>query len=135
MSLADGQAGPSGPACVLVVEDDPLLRRVLVRLLRGWGYGIVEAADGAEALERFREARGWLGLVVLDIMLPVIDGVQVARHVREAAPSLPILACSAAFTDQVQDDLRAAGVVDFLPKPYSADLLQRAVARSLPAAN
>ena len=135
MPPSPGSAGPNGRARVLVVEDDALQRRVLVRLLRNWGYAIAEAADGAEALRHFREAPERIDLILLDIMLPVLNGVEVARHVHRDAPALPIVACSAAFTGEVEAGLRDAGVVDLLPKPYSADSLQRALAQRLVSAH
>lgn len=120
----------TAPACVLVVEDDPLLRRVVVRLLKSWDYEVIEAPDGFQALDRFREGRGRIAAVLLDIMLPGINGVAVAREVRAEDPSLPIVACSAAFNDGVEADLRGAGVRYFLPKPYSSDALRATIDRA-----
>src|SRR4051794_37196462 len=129
-----GTRGEDGHGCVLVVEDDPLQRRVLLRLLRGWGYGTIEAADGGAAADRFREAIEQLDLVLLDIMLPVRNGIEVAREVRADRPELPIVACSAAFNAAVEADLRRVGVREYLPKPYIADVLRATLARLIPDA-
>ena len=110
--------------CVLVVEDDEMLRRVLVKTLMSWGYLIREAADGGVALEQYAEAREQIGLVVLDIMLPVLDGVGVAAKILGDRPKLPVVACSAALDDCMRAALMDVGVRHFLPKPYSADSLQ-----------
>jgi two-component system sensor histidine kinase ChiS len=123
------------PSAVLVVEDDPAQRRVLTRLLRIWGYATLEAADGGQAVEVFDADQDTLGLVLLDIMLPVLSGLEVAEHVRQVRPDLPIVACSAALTDAVEAALRELGVNDFLPKPFDASALQSAVARRLPGAH
>ncbi len=109
---------------VLVVEDDPLLRRVLVRILQTWGYAILEAPDGLSALEHVRAVPNEVSLILLDIMLPLLNGLEVARHVREERPSLPIVACSAALTDEIRDDLMRLGVDVFLPKPYTPESLR-----------
>ncbi len=109
--------------CVLVVEDDVLLRRVLVKTLLSWGYQIREAGDGGAALVQVTEAGEGLDAVVLDIMLPVLDGVGVAKKILGDRPSLPIVACSAALDDEMKTALKNVGVRHFLPKPYSADLL------------
>lgn len=115
----------NSPYCVLVVEDDVLLRRVLVRTLLSWGYVIREAGDGRAAVEQFLDAGGQLNAVVLDIMLPVLDGVSVARRILSDQPTLPVVACSAALDDEMKAALTTAGVRYFLPKPYSADSLQK----------
>lgn len=109
--------------CVLVVEDDSMLRRVVVKTLLSWGFEIREACDGGVALEQVEIAGDELHAMLLDIMLPVLDGITVAERVRVERPNLPIVACSAALDDAMRDRLFAAGVRHFLPKPYSADSL------------
>lgn len=113
-----------GTGKVLVVEDDPLLRRVLVKILQTWGYAILEAPDGLSALEQVRAQPREVSLILLDIMLPLLNGIEVARHVREEQPTLPIVACSAALTDEVKDRLLHLGVNVFLPKPYTPESLR-----------
>ena len=122
-NLATGD-GPDLPACLLVVEDDPFLRRVVVRTLQTWGILILEAADGGAALHQVAEAAGELNLVLLDIMLPVLNGVEVARQLGRDYPLLPIVACSAAMNDEIEAELREVGVRHFLPKPYTAESLR-----------
>lgn len=113
-----------GPAqSVLVVEDDEELRKVIVRHLVRWGFAPMEASDGGIALEEFRRERGSLGAILLDIMLPVLDGVEVARQVLAERPGMPIVAYSAAFNDQIEADLREIGVENFLAKPFRAEEL------------
>lgn len=109
---------------VLVVEDDPYLRRVVVRILEGWGYLISEASDGVMALEQFGRESEDLALILLDIMLPVLNGVEVARRMLADRPQLPILACSAAMTEGIEEELRLLGVRNFLHKPYTAESLR-----------
>ncbi|MDB5352913.1 MAG: two-component hybrid sensor and regulator [Planctomycetota bacterium] len=110
--------------CVLVVEDDAMLRRVVVRTLQSWGFDIREAPDGEAAIDQVCECHSDLSVILLDIMLPLLDGVEVARRVHRDRPSLPIVACSAALDDQIIANLREAGVRHFLPKPYSAASLR-----------
>ena len=115
------QGGTDG--CVLVVEDDTMLRRIVVKTLLSWGFEIREACDGAMALEQVEMAGEELHAMLLDIMLPVLDGVAVAEKVLVDKPSLPIVACSAALDDEMRARLFAVGVRHFLPKPYSAESL------------
>lgn len=118
------QDGPARAGKVLVVEDDPLLRRVLVKILQTWGYAILEAPDGLSALEQARADGNDVRVILLDIMLPLLNGLEVARHLRVERPGLPIVACSAALTDEVKDDLTRMGVERFLHKPYTPESLR-----------
>ncbi len=76
---------------VLVVDDEELLRRLLSRVLADAGFGVVEAENGAAALETARRLKGGLGLVVTDIHMPVMDGLEFARALRPLQPTVPIL--------------------------------------------
>lgn len=120
-------------ACVLVVEDDAMLRRVVVRTLQGWGYHIREAGDGGSAVDAALSDEEPLNVILLDIMLPVLNGVEVARQVLGRKPEMPIVACSAALNTEVERDLREAGVRHFLPKPFSADSLRESIRRAIGA--
>ena len=113
---------PSEPL-VLVVDDEPQLRRFLRASLPAQGYRLVEAATGEEAL---REAAARApDLVLLDLGLPDLDGVEVTRRLREWTAA-PIVVLSA--RDQEQDKIRAldAGADDYLTKPFgTGELLAR----------
>ena len=126
-----GVAKPSTLGCVLVVEDDSDLRKIVVRHLSRWGFTIIEAADGGEGVEQFRRAEKDLDVILLDIMLPVLDGVGVARAIQEGRPDLPIVAYSAAFNDEVVARLEALGVAHFLSKPFRADDLRAILDRAM----
>jgi CheY-like chemotaxis protein len=78
-------------ATVLLVDDEELLRRLLSRMLVEAGFGVVEAENGARALERARRIDGALRLVVTDIHMPVMDGIEFARQFRPLHPAVPIL--------------------------------------------
>jgi CheY-like chemotaxis protein len=122
---------PGGQGRVLLVEDDPLMRRMLARLLHWWSLDVVEAFDGPAALERFQEQDGRFDVVLLDIMLPRLSGVEVARAILGGRPGLPIVACSAAFEPSIVAELKSLGVVQCLEKPFHADALHDALARVL----
>jgi DNA-binding response OmpR family regulator len=108
---------------VLVVDDEAPLREFVRKNLEARGYGVVTASDGAEALAAAE--RDAPDLIVLDLMLPVLDGFEVARRVR-ARSGVPILALTALNEPRDEADARAAGVSDYLPKPFAVDeLLQR----------
>jgi two-component system response regulator MprA len=121
---------------VLVVDDEPAVRDALQRALRAEGYRVSTAADGRQALERV--AQDHPDLVVLDILMPVMDGLQVCRALREAGDRTPTLVLTA--RDSVSDRVEGldAGADDYLVKPFALDeLLARMRAllrRSTPSA-
>ncbi len=115
---------------VLVVDDDEANRNVLGRRLAKLGYGIVEARDGVEALERLSRPDAGIDLVLLDVMMPRLDGFAVLERVR-ADPSIryiPVIMISA--LDDMASIVRCieAGAEDYLPKPFDPVLLKARVA-------
>jgi nitrogen-specific signal transduction histidine kinase/ActR/RegA family two-component response regulator len=112
---------------VLVVDDEEGIRMVVARLLIASGYRVLEAANGGNALILARAHRADLRAVVLDMMMPGLDGLQVVAALREFAPDLPIVACSG--LDRYRDELVKQGFtrVCFLTKPILADSLRQAL--------
>jgi DNA-binding response OmpR family regulator len=101
---------------ILLVEDEESLAVGLAFNLRAEGYSVTRAADGRKALEAFR--RGRYDLVLLDVMLPYVDGFEVARSIRAESPQLPILMLTA--RTRARDRVRGleAGADDYLAKPF-----------------
>lgn len=109
-------------ATVLLVEDEHVLRRLVAQFLRGAGYRVVEAADGQEGVDRFRDS-GPVDLALVDLNLPVFSGVEVCRRVRRLAPDQPIIICSAAIMPESEGALSVLGIDHFLTKPYHPEVL------------
>jgi two-component system, OmpR family, response regulator MprA len=121
-------------ARVLIVDDEPAVRSALDRALRLDRYEVELAGDGREALDRLAETR--LDAVVLDVMMPGIDGLEVCRRLREAGDRTPVLMLTA--RDAVDDRVAGldAGADDYLVKPFEHDELLarvRALLRRRPA--
>jgi two-component system response regulator MprA len=108
-------------ARLLVVDDDEALRIALGRALRLEGYQVDEAADGAEAVNLLGTLRP--DLVVLDVLMPVLDGLGVCRFVREQGEAVPVLLLTA--RDSVSDRVLGldAGADDYLTKPFALEEL------------
>ena len=106
---------------ILVVDDDPNLLRMLRRGLALAGYSVRAAEDGESALRLMLADEP--DVVVLDVMLPELDGLEVARRVREAGSDVPIIMLTA--RDQVADKVAgfASGADDYLPKPFAFEEL------------
>ena len=115
---------------VLVVDDDEANRNVLGRRLAKLGYGIVEARDGIEALERLADPSAGIDLVLLDVMMPRLDGFAVLERHRAdpAIRHIPVIMISA--LDDMASIVRCieAGAEDYLPKPFDPVLLKARVA-------
>jgi DNA-binding response OmpR family regulator len=110
-----------GDMKILVVEDELALREGLVDLLRGDGHDIAAAADGHVAVERGLAEP--FDLVVLDLMLPRLDGIEVCRRLRAARPAMAILMLTArGGEDDVVRGL-SEGADDYLTKPFAAKVL------------
>jgi DNA-binding response OmpR family regulator len=102
---------------ILIVEDEPVLREGLTDLLRGEGYLVDAVADGETGLGRGAEPD--VDLLVLDLMLPGIDGIEVCRRLRELRPALPILILTARGSEDDKVRGLEAGADDYVTKPFS----------------
>jgi len=108
-------------ALVLLVEDDPTMADMVSYNLRRQGLEVEVARDGPAGLKRAKAAD--VSLVLLDLMLPRLDGVQIAEQLRLTRPTLPILILSARGEEEVKLRGFAAGADDYLTKPFSMDEL------------
>ena len=109
---------------VLVVDDDPDVRDSLSRALRCVGYSVTTAADGAEALDFV--ARSPVDLIVMDVLMPMMDGFETCRRLRDRGDGTPVLVLTA--RDDIDDRVTGleAGADDYLVKPFALrELLAR----------
>jgi two-component system, OmpR family, response regulator MprA len=121
---AEATRFPQVAGRVLVVDDDPDVRASLVRALRYAGLDVATAADGAEALASL--SRSPADLIVLDVLMPMLDGLEACRRLRARGDATPILVLTAraAVADRVTG--LASGADDYLVKPFAlAELLAR----------
>jgi len=119
---------------ILLVEDEASLRDGIVDLLEGDGHSVTAAGDGVTGVET--GLRELFDLVVLDLMLPRLDGVEVCRRLRAARPGLPILMLTARGSEDDKVRGLVEGADDYVTKPFSArELLARvrALGRRAPA--
>ena len=109
---------------VLLVEDDPNVRAVVLRELVGRGYDVTEASDGESALERARRAVSPFDAVITDLAMPNMDGLALARHLGKSHPALPVLFISGHPDDQAMRDILESGR-PLLQKPFTGEELIR----------
>jgi two-component system, cell cycle response regulator DivK len=121
----------SAKATILVIEDYSDTRELLSVLLRSRGYNVIEAEDGVEGLLK----AGWVypDLIIMDLSLPEMDGVEVARriHAQPKLSQIPIFVVSAYLTEAVRADVLAAGCIEAFSKPFDAGSLLEKVVRTI----
>jgi DNA-binding response OmpR family regulator len=111
-------------ARIVIVEDEAAIRRGVVDLLRASGYEVAEAADGARGLEE--AVRRGVDLVLLDLLLPKRDGLDVLAEVKKVRPTLPVIILTARGTEDDRVRGLKMGADDYVVKPFSArELLAR----------
>jgi len=124
--VQEKRSGEERVICVLVVDDDASIRRLIIAALRREGYAFVEAANGKEALEIMR--RNHPSVVLLDLMMPVLSGWDVLQE-RARDPELlqiPVILVSAARGAEIAQAVDK-GIYAFLPKPFDIGALSALV--------
>ena len=112
------------PKSVLIVDDNEHLRKVYSSILRSSEYEIIEAENGADAIEKAASAQPHV--ILLDLVLPDINGIEVARSIKrnQRSAHIPIIGCSAFSIGAERENSLAAGMVDYLQKPISSQVLK-----------
>ena len=113
-----------------MVEDDPQVRGMTARALSEAGYTVLEASSGGAALDLIRAHRGRLDLVLSDIGMPGMDGYQLAHHLQQERPGLPVMLMTG-YGDGAQRPGALASGIPVIHKPFSPDHLARAVGELL----
>ena len=121
------------PATILVVEDEDALRALIARMLSAEGYATLQASDGRDALRLLAEHEGDVDLVVLDMVMPVMDGAQLAAELLRRAPAQRILCMSAYAPSELSDLGLESPDAPFLRKPFMPAQLYRQVRTALAA--
>lgn len=114
-------SGSAAPVRVLVVDDEPAILRFLRVGLASQGYVVMEAQNGQSALEAVRQRRA--DLVVLDLGLPDIDGLEVIRRIRAEGAMLPIIVLSSRSDEAAKVQALDLGADDYVTKPFGIDEL------------
>ena len=126
-------AAPGGTETVLVAEDDAAVRAMLRRVLQGAGYEVVEAANGADAVQQFREHAGRVRLAILDVVMPVQNGRLALDHIRKLEPGIRALFLSGYADDPSGREAIDVGGELLVLKPVHPVELLRAVRKALDA--
>ena len=121
LKASELRLAPDSPCCVLVVEDDPDSRELLVALLQGLGCQVLAAEHGTQALERCAQQKP--DLILSDMRMPIMDGVELRRRIAadEHLSDIPMVAVTASSLIHEREAFLDMGFADFIAKPYDFD--------------
>jgi DNA-binding NtrC family response regulator len=114
---------PHGTETILIVEDEELLLAMVRMRLVSYGYCIIEATDGERALEVFARHHKEIALVMSDLGLPKMNGIDVIKKMKEIDANVQVIVASGYFEPQLKSELEQLGVKGFIMKPYKIDQL------------
>jgi len=116
---------------ILVVDDHPVNKQLLRIILEKSGYQVVTAEDGMDALNKVRENENNFDLIFMDVQMPILDGYEATKKLREEGYNMPIVACTAGSKDDEKDIAISFGMNDVLSKPFTKEDLSIVLNRHL----
>jgi len=128
--VSQKQALPKGKECILLVDDEEVIRDLGESILRGLGYEVVTASNGEEALRVYKERCDEIALVIMDRVMPKIDGIESYKLLKGINPHVRVIISSGYAADEALN-LKELGVLGFLDKPYRMAEMARMVRRSI----
>jgi CheY-like chemotaxis protein len=121
----------TGQGRILLVDDDPIVRQASTGLLQLLGYEVVICEDGQVAVDYYREHGREINLVLLDLVMPRLGGLETFRALKAIDPSVKVVLSTGYGHNEVVQTLLNEGVVGFVPKPYHARTLSEMLAKVL----
>jgi two-component system response regulator HydG len=114
--------------CILIVDDD-IAHRTMLRILLGWEYRIEEADCGATAIEKVRETP--FDLVLMDVCMPEINGVEALGKIKASNPAIPVIMMTAYTANETAAEALQKGAYDYLTKPFDFDTLRSTIEKAM----
>jgi two-component system cell cycle sensor histidine kinase/response regulator CckA len=121
----DRRSRYSAESTILVVDDEETPRSTTCRMVRALGYQARSARDGREALRYLQQHPGEIRLILTDVIMPYMDGGELAERARDLHPRLPIILMSAYPVGEIAELVAAYPELPFLEKPFTTETLQR----------
>ena len=122
-----------GQLSILVVDDEPDLRSTLSHALNRSGYSVVGAANGVDALEKFKSAN--FNLVISDVKMPEMSGMELLSSIKKMSPQTPVIMISAFGTVSNAVAAMQQGASDYILKPFSFEILEKTVTNVIGRSN
>lgn len=113
----------SASRSVFIVDDHMTIQKMLSDLLGCLGYNTLTASDGQEAVELYKQRQDQIGIVLLDLVMPGMNGIHTLQKLREINPDVKVIICSAYFQQGQVPEISETDVAGFLNKPYSITTL------------
>ncbi len=126
-------SGRESKGLVLVVDDEPDVRKVVRITLEKAGYDVVEAEDGEKGIEEIKKGENslLLNLIITDIRMPNMNGIDVLNYYRKEWPSIPLIVLTGFPDLDMATSMLQHGISDYLVKPVEAEKLRASVAKAL----
>jgi CheY-like chemotaxis protein len=116
---------------ILLAEDHKVVRQILIRILHGQGYTVLGVDRGTEALRLWERHEGPIHLLLTDVWMPEMDGMELARRIRAQRLTIPVLYMSANPSPALLSTLKCESKTAFLQKPFTPEALTRTVQKLL----
>ena len=116
---------------ILLVEDEELLRTMGEELLEAMGFTAITAENGREALRIYRDRSGEIDVILLDLIMPVVGGIEAYHELRTISPTVPIIICSGYGVDSVEDVIAQDQHAGFVHKPYKPGELRDVIVKMM----
>lgn len=116
-----------GTETVLVIEDEEMIREIAQRVLEKWGYTVLVATDGQEGVEIFQQEQEHIALILLDVMMPRMNGDRALAEIRRISPDIKVIVSSGYGTTPQLEAIEKFGVSGKVSKPYRPIELAKAV--------
>lgn len=123
MTIRQNSATNSRDETILVVDDDPTVRHVVALSLQSYGYHILEASSGEEALDVSRRHDGRIELLVTDVVMPGMNGLELARQFMDMRPEVRVIVMSGIVDNTIILNSTLKPTTPFFHKPFSMDEL------------
>ncbi len=119
------------PKSVLIVDDDPVQRRLLEEVIKKFGYHAITAENGAQALSILDSDDHKISIILLDLVMPDMDGMQMMEHLQPKHPGIPVIVQTAHGSVDAAINAMRAGACDFVIKPVSPERLEVSIKNAL----
>jgi len=118
---------------VLIVDDEPSIRKAISQILSKAQYEVVEAGDGAQAITRLKEGDNPLMVdaILCDVQMPKINGIEAIAYFRSHHPLIPVVVLTGCLDIGVAASLMREGVMDYLVKPIGKDILLQVIKKAV----
>lgn len=116
---------------ILLVEDDPAVRKVTIRLLEYLKYSVVAVEGGKDAISTVQNQSNCFDLVMTDYSMPDMDGVELTLNLKRLIPDMPVILCTGADNRSDDQVVFESGVTEILPKPFTKSELGHSIKRAV----